>query len=94
VTVSLLYKVTRRLLSVPAVLLRRGSAKDAELLVLRHKNAVLRRRSRASPLRTGGSLLVRRAVRPHTATPVGRYFPAAQLGGALRPESGDASARS
>jgi hypothetical protein len=35
VTVSLLYKVTRRLLSVPAVLLRSGSAKDAELLVLR-----------------------------------------------------------
>jgi putative transposase len=47
VTVSLLYKVTRRLLSVPAVLLRRGSAKDAELLVLRHKNAVLRRQARA-----------------------------------------------
>jgi hypothetical protein len=41
--VSLLYKVSRRLLSVPAVLLRRDSAKDAELLVLRHENAVLRR---------------------------------------------------
>lgn len=48
--VSLLYKVTRRLLSVPAVLLRRGSAKDAELLVPRHKNAVLRRQV-AGPLR-------------------------------------------
>jgi transposase InsO family protein len=41
--VSLLYRVSRRLLSVPAVLLRRDSAKDAELLVLRHENAVLRR---------------------------------------------------
>ena len=41
--VSLLYKVTRRLLSVPAVLLRRDSTKNAELLVLRHENAVLRR---------------------------------------------------
>ncbi|MGW7005557.1 integrase core domain-containing protein [Streptomyces sp. NPDC054933] len=41
--VSLLYKVTRRLLSVPAVLLRRDTAKEAELLVLRHENAVLRR---------------------------------------------------
>ena len=41
--VSLLYQLTRRLLSVPAVLLRRDVAKDAELLVLRHENAVLRR---------------------------------------------------
>jgi hypothetical protein len=41
--VSLLYQVTRRLLSVPAVLLRRDTAKDAELLVLRHENAILRR---------------------------------------------------
>jgi putative transposase len=43
VTVSLLYRLTRRLLSVPAVLLRRDTAKDAELLVLQHENAVLRR---------------------------------------------------
>ncbi|MFF1569318.1 integrase core domain-containing protein [Streptomyces sp. NPDC058293] len=41
--VSLLYQVTRKLLSVPAVLLRREAAKDAALLVLRHENAVLRR---------------------------------------------------
>jgi putative transposase len=41
--VSLLYQVSRRLLSIPAVLLRRDCAKDAELLVLRHENAVLRR---------------------------------------------------
>jgi hypothetical protein len=40
---SLLYRLTRRLLSVPAVLLRRDIAKDAELLVLRHENTVLRR---------------------------------------------------
>jgi putative transposase len=50
VIVSLLYKLSRRLLSVPAVLLRRDSAKDAELLVLRHENAVLRRHL-AGPLR-------------------------------------------
>lgn len=37
------YPLTRRLLSVPAVLLRRDIAKDAALLLLRHKNAVLRR---------------------------------------------------
>ncbi|WP_418346725.1 hypothetical protein [Streptomyces fodineus] len=39
----MLYKVARKLLSVPAVLLRRDTSKDAELLVLRHENAVLRR---------------------------------------------------
>jgi putative transposase len=43
VIISLLYRATRALLSVPAVLLRRDIAKDAELLVLRHENAVLRR---------------------------------------------------
>ena len=41
--VSLLYKLSRTLLSLPAVLLRRDTSKDAELLVLRHENAVLRR---------------------------------------------------
>ncbi|ROP41784.1 helix-turn-helix domain-containing protein [Saccharothrix texasensis] len=41
--VSLLHKVTRRLLSVPTVLLHSEAAKDAEPLVLRHENAVLRR---------------------------------------------------
>ena len=40
--VSLLYQLTRRLLSVPAVLLRHDTTKDAERLVLRHENAVLR----------------------------------------------------
>jgi putative transposase len=43
VIVSLVYQVARKLLAVPAVLLRRDAAKDAELLVLRHENAVLRR---------------------------------------------------
>ncbi len=41
--VSLLYQVTRRLLAVPTVLLRRDTSKEAELLLLRHENAVLRR---------------------------------------------------
>jgi hypothetical protein len=43
VIVSLVYQIARKLLAVPAVLLRRDAAKDAELLVLRHENAVLRR---------------------------------------------------
>lgn len=41
--VPLVYQVTRKLLAFPALLLRRDAAKDAELLVLRHENAVLRR---------------------------------------------------
>ncbi|WP_461090021.1 transposase family protein, partial [Streptomyces incanus] len=47
---SMLYKVARKLLSVPGVLLRHDTAKDAELLVLRHQNAVLRRQI-AGPVR-------------------------------------------
>ncbi|MFC0437858.1 integrase core domain-containing protein, partial [Kutzneria buriramensis] len=41
--VSLLYRATRALLSVPTVLLRRDTTEDAELLVLLYENAVLRR---------------------------------------------------
>jgi putative transposase len=50
VIVSLVYQVARKLLSVPALLLRRDVAKEAELLVLRHENAVLRRQL-AGPMR-------------------------------------------
>src|SRR3954467_4912973 len=41
--VSLLYEVTRKLLSVPSVVLRSEAVKDGEPLVLRHENAILRR---------------------------------------------------
>ncbi|MFI1855212.1 integrase core domain-containing protein [Streptomyces sp. NPDC020480] len=41
--VSLVYQVARKLLAVPALLLRRDASKEAELLVRRHENAVLRR---------------------------------------------------
>ena len=43
VILSTVYADTRRLLSLPALLLRRDVSKDVELLVLRHENAVLRR---------------------------------------------------
>ncbi|GAA3407653.1 hypothetical protein GCM10018952_01930 [Streptosporangium vulgare] len=43
VILSTVYAVTRRLLSLPAPLPRRSVSKDAELPVLRHQNAVLRR---------------------------------------------------
>ncbi|MGW1903043.1 integrase [Streptomyces hirsutus] len=47
---SPVYRVTRKPPSVPAVLLRRRAAKDAESLVLRHGNAVPRRQL-ANPVR-------------------------------------------
>jgi putative transposase len=50
VIVSLLYKVARKLLSVPGALLRSDTEKAAEVLVLRHENAVLRRQI-PSPVR-------------------------------------------
>lgn len=40
---SLVYRLVRSLLGLAAVLVRRDLSKDAELLVLRHENAVLRR---------------------------------------------------
>jgi len=39
----ILYQLVRRLLGLAVVLVRRDLSKDAELLVLRHENAVLRR---------------------------------------------------
>jgi len=50
VTPSLRYQLSHRLLSVPAALLYRDTSKDAEALVMRHENAVLRPASwRAGP---------------------------------------------
>jgi hypothetical protein len=43
VLLSILYQLMRCLLGLVAVLVRRDLGKDAELLVLRHENAVLRR---------------------------------------------------
>ena len=40
---KIIYVLVRRLLSLAVLILRCDSAKDAELLVLRHENAVLRR---------------------------------------------------
>jgi len=41
--VAVLYQLVRCLLGLTAVLVRRDLSKDAELLVLRHENTVLRR---------------------------------------------------
>ena len=47
VMIASLYHAARTLLSIPRVLLRRDTGKDAELLVLRHENTVLRRQLKA-----------------------------------------------
>ena len=47
---SVAYLVVRRLLSCLIVLARSEVSSDAELLVLRHENAVLRRQIRQGPL--------------------------------------------
>ncbi|GAB3901651.1 hypothetical protein ACFQ1S_17280 [Kibdelosporangium lantanae] len=41
--VSLLYHVTRNLLTIPGALLRRETNRDAELLLLKHENTILHR---------------------------------------------------
>jgi putative transposase len=46
VRLSLVYRLVRRLLGLLAVLVRSDLSKDAELLVLRHENQVLRRQLR------------------------------------------------
>ena len=45
---SLLYRLVRCLLGLLAVLVRSDPSKDAELLVLRHENRVLRRQARTA----------------------------------------------
>ncbi|GGJ67789.1 hypothetical protein [Streptomyces brasiliensis] len=72
--VSLVYKVTRKLLSVPPVLLRRDTSKDAELLVLRHENAVLRQQLKG-PVRYEPTDLVRDAVCADTPAALAHGLP-------------------
>lgn len=76
VIVSLVYQVARKLLALPAVLLRRDVTKEAELLVLRHENAVLTRQL-AGPRRVqpGGAAVAPGAVLAATPTPVGAGIP-------------------
>ena len=45
VLLKIIYVLVRRLLSLAVLMFRCDSAKDAELLVLRHENAVMRRRA-------------------------------------------------
>ena len=51
--VKIVYLLVRRILGLAVLISRSDLAKDAELLVLRHENAVLRRHDRPGPLRAG-----------------------------------------
>ena len=75
---SMLYQLVRCLLGLTAVLVRRDLGKDAELLVLRHENAVLRRQiarvgytpaDRVWPAALSGLLPRRRWVEVFPVTP-------------------------
>jgi putative transposase len=80
VTLRLAYPMLRRVLSWLVLLARRDAAKDAEILVLRHEVAVLRRDNQR-PTRTW----VDRAVfstfqaAAYAATPAPRSAPTAEL---------------
>ncbi len=49
--ISFAYRLTRRILGAVATLARRDVSSDAELLVLRHENTVLRRQVRQASYR-------------------------------------------
>jgi hypothetical protein len=63
------------LFGLVALVFRGDRAKDAELLALRHENAVLRRTAGQVSLRARRPGLVRRAGPVHPAAAVGRGFP-------------------
>ena len=67
--VPLVYLTVRRLLGCLMVLARREASKDAELLVLRHENAVLRRQ--ISRVRYQPAVAVARGTVPADPPPMG-----------------------
>jgi hypothetical protein len=79
---SVVYLLVRRLLGCLMVLARREVSKDAELLVLRHENAVLRRQTAAS---TVWQILHDAGIdpAPRRAGPTWRQFLTAQARGIL-----------
>ena len=78
-----------RVLGLAVLVFRRDLAKDAELLVLRHENAVLRRHARPDPVRSQPTGVVRRAGTAHTAQALGRSLPRdARDAAGLAPQAG------
>jgi len=54
VLLKIVYLLARRVLGLAVLVFRRGPAKDAELPVLRHENAVLRRHAGRGRYQPGG----------------------------------------
>jgi len=73
VLLKIIYLLIRRLFSLAVLMLRCDSAKDAELLALRHENAVLRRHT--GTLRPGRPGVVRRAGPALAPRPLDGGFP-------------------
>ena len=75
VLMKIFYLLLRWLFGLAVLAFRGDQAKDAELLVLRHENAVLRLARWAGAVRASRPGLVRRAGPVHPAEALGRSFP-------------------
>jgi hypothetical protein len=73
--ISLAYRLIGKLLSALVTVAQRDVSEDAEVLVLRHENAVLRRHVQKVCYQPEGPALVRGALRSDPAPTVGRGFP-------------------
>jgi putative transposase len=71
VILSVVYLLVRRVLGCLMVLARREVSKDAELLVLRHENAVLRRQIGRVRYQPGDRLVARGTVPANPPPPLG-----------------------
>jgi len=72
---SIVYQLVRWLLGLIAVLVRKDLSKDAELLMLRHENAVLHRQAARVPSTPGRPGLGWRPYPGYYRTAAGRRFP-------------------
>ena len=72
---KIVYLLVRRVLSLAVLIFRKDPAKDAELLVLRHENAVLRRNAGRVRYGPADRVWFRRAGTAHSPQALGRCLP-------------------